>query len=339
MWQWIGSARGRWSRPAVGEYTKQGSQVQTPGTGELDIAASLSHRRAMTPVNAPATPTAWNGIRLDAPADWRPTRLGLDYLLFEDGRGPAFEIKWRRNAGRRGMEAAFAAMTPKGRQARSVALPDAWTRHLAGLTIRPIAWTTDDHAGCGAAIFCPKCGLAALFQGYGGPGGPGPDRMAEIAGVLASLSHHEPGPPAFALYGLSYAPPPGYVLSTFSFVPGRFGLHFANGRRRLDILRLAPAEVLLARDDLARVAAQAFGFDCDGPATPGTVGQDPAVWLAERQGRGWPDAAARLLGRPARLAVLRHDRAAGKLLGAGASGPKPIDAGWLAETAGQCVSL
>lgn len=335
---WLGAGSSP-SRPAVGEYTKQGRQVQTPGTAGLDNAARLSHRAAMTPEIAPATATAWNGIRLEVPASWRPTRLGLDYLLFEDGRGPAFEIKWRRNAGRRGMEAAFETMMPKGRQARSVAMPDAWTRHLTDFTARPIAWTTDNHAGCGAALFCPECGLAALFQGYGGPSGPSPDRVAEIARVLASLVHHEPGPPVFALYGFSCAVPPGYALATFAFVPGRFSLHFANGRRRLDILRLAPAEVLLARDDLARVAAQAFGFECDVAATPGSMGQDPAVWLAERQGRGWPDAAARLLGRPARLAVLRHDRAAGKLLGAGASGPKPIDAGWLAETAGHCVSL
>ncbi|WP_075354006.1 hypothetical protein [Desulfovibrio sp. DV] len=293
----------------------------------------------MTPETTPFTPIAWNGIRLTVPASWRPTRLGLGYLLFEDGSGPAFELKWRRNAGREGMEAAFRAMTPKGRARRAEALPEAWTRQLSDFESMPITWTTGEHAGCGAALFCPDCGLAALFQGYGGAQGPSPGRVAEIAAVLGSLAHHEPGPPAFALYGLAYVPPPDYLLAAFQFVPGRFSLTFANGRRRLDIVRLAPAEVLLAGHDLGWLAAQAFGFEADADTTSAPLGESPAVWLAERQGPNWAARIARALGRPARLAVLRHDTAAGKLLGAAAAGPKPIDAGWLAETAGRCVSL
>ena len=293
----------------------------------------------MTPDTTSVTPVAWNGVRLQAPADWRPTRLGLGYLLFEDGSGPAFELKWRRNAGREGMEAAFRAMTPKGRARQADALPKAWTRQLADFESMPITWTTGKHAGCGAALFCPDCGLAAIFQGYGGPDGPSPARVAEIAAVLGSLAHHEPGPPAFALYGLAYVPPPDYLLSAFQFVPGRFSLTFAKGRNRLDVVRLAPAEALLARSDLPRLAAQAFGFEADDGATMDSMGRHPAVWLAERQDRGWVSRITRALGRPARLAVLRHDTAVDKLLGAAASGPKPIDAGWLAETAGHCVSL
>jgi hypothetical protein len=293
----------------------------------------------MTPDTPCVTQTAWNGIRLDVPVSWRPTRLGLGYLLFEDGSGPAFELKWRRNAGREGMEAAFRAMTPKGRARRAEDLPKAWARRLTDFETMPITWTTGEHAGSGAALYCPDCGLAAIFQGYGGPTGPSPARVEEIAAVLGSLSHHEPGPPAFALYGLRFMPPPDYLLSDFQFVPGRFSLTFAAKGRRLDIVRLAPAEVLLAGSDLTRLAVQTFGFDADAGTTVAALGTSPAVWLAERQGSGFAARFARLCGRPARLAVLRHDTATDKLLGAAASGPKPIDAGWLAETAGHCVSL
>ncbi|MFP5260049.1 MAG: hypothetical protein ACLGQH_13585 [Acidobacteriota bacterium] len=293
----------------------------------------------MTPQDAPVTPVAWNGLRLAVPSAWRPTRLGLGYLLFEDGAGPAFELKWRQQAGRDGMEAAFRAMTPKGRAKRAEALPDAWLARLTAFESMPIAWSTGEHAGLGAALFCPDCGLAAVFQGYGGPEGPSRQRVAEIAAVLGSLSHHDPGPPAFAVFGLGYTPPPGFMLASFHFAPGRFSLHFASGRRRLDILRLAPAEVLLARDSLARLAAQGFGFDPDVAATAATLDRSPAVWLAERQGAGLGQRLLRLCGRPARLAVLRHDQAADKLLGAAATAPKPIDPGWLAETAAHCVSL
>jgi len=293
----------------------------------------------MTPTDALFTPTAWNGLRLTVPSSWRPTRLGLGYLLFEDGAGPAFELKWRQKAGRDGMEAAFRAMTPKGRAKRADVLPDPWLRPLAAFESMPIAWSTGAHTGLGAALFCPDCGLAAVFQAYGGGGGPSPDRVAEIAAVLASLAHHDPAPPAFAVFGLGYTPPPGFVLASFHFAPGRFNLHFAAGRRRLDILRLAPAEMLLARDPLARLAAQGFGFEPDVAAAAGTMGRSPAVWLAERQGAGLGQRLLRLCGRPSRLAVLRHDEASDKLLGAAATAPKPIDPGWLAETAEHCVSL
>ncbi|MYL81709.1 hypothetical protein GTA51_00960 [Desulfovibrio aerotolerans] len=293
----------------------------------------------MTSTAPPFTPTAWNGLRLTVPSAWRPTRLGLGYMLFEDGAGPAFELKWRQNAGRDGMEAAFRAMTPKGRARRAEALPESWLDRLAAFESMPIAWSTGAHTGLGAALFCPDCGLAAVFQAYGTAAGPSPDRVAEVAAVLASLDHHQPGPPAFAVFGLGYTPPPEFLLASFHFAPGRFNLHFAAGRRRLDILRLAPAEVLLARDHLARLAAQGFGFDADVAAATTPMGRCPAVWLAERQGTGFGQRLLRLCGRPSRLAVLRHDEAADKLLGAAIAAPKPIDPGWLAETAAHCVSL
>ena len=45
--------------------------------------------------DAETTPVAWNGLTLSVPSSWRPARLGLGYLYFEDGSGPAFELKWR----------------------------------------------------------------------------------------------------------------------------------------------------------------------------------------------------------------------------------------------------
>jgi len=107
----------------------------------------------------------------------------------------------------------------------------------------------------------------------------------------------------------------------------------------LDVVRLAPADVLLARDSLATVAALAFGLDPAVPATGGSLGAAPAVWLAERQGRGGLDGLARALGRPGRLAVLRHEAGVNKLLGAALRAPKPVDRDWLAEAAARCVSL
>lgn len=296
----------------------------------------------MTPRrNEAAAPTAiaWDGMVLGVPGGWHPARLGPGYLLLEDADGPAFELKWRRGAGRRGMQAAFKALAPRGEAPAVDGLPGAWTEALAGFEIMPLSWRRDGAAGLGASLYCPECGLAAVFQGLGGPEGPDARRRAELAGVLASLSHHEPGPPRCRVFGLSFSPPDGFVLDRFSFVPGRFSLSYANGRRRLDIVRLAPADVLLARQDLGAVAAAAFGFEDGAARLPGGVAGAPAVWLASRQGTRGLDALMRALGRPGRMAVLRHEAGVNKLLGAACSGPGPVDRDWLAGVAANCVSL
>jgi hypothetical protein len=282
--------------------------------------------------------TAWNGLRLAVPEDWRPARLGLGYLYFEDADGPAFELKWRFGAGRDGMEAALRALTPKGRATAGGTLPDAWLDALAPFELMPMTWTRDGRSGLGAALFCPECGMAAVFQGYGGPHGLDAGRLADLAAVLGSLVHHRPDPPAFALYGLSFSPPPGFVLASFDFVPGRFSLTFSAGRRRLDVVRLAPADVLLAREPFGTIAGRVFGFDDRAALTPGSLAGCPAVWLAARQGGGL-DAVVRRFGRSGRLAVLRHAAGINKLLGAAATGDKPVDRDWLAGVAAHCVSL
>ncbi|EHJ49244.1 hypothetical protein DFW101_3245 [Solidesulfovibrio carbinoliphilus subsp. oakridgensis] len=287
----------------------------------------------------PLVPLAWNGVALSVPEDWRPARLGLGYLFFEDADGPAFECKWRRGAGREGMEAALRALTPKGRATAGGQLPDDWLAALADFELMPLSWGQAGRAGLGAALFCPDCGLAAVFQGFAGPDGFSTGRKRLLASVLRSFRHHDPGPPAFRLFGLSFVAPPGFALAAHEFVPGRFVLSFAAGRERLDVVRLAPADVLLAAADLGAVAARAFGSTEAEAQSPGTVAGCPAVWLARRQGSGFLDVAARHLGRQGRLAVLRHDRDANKLLGAALASARPVDREWLAETAAACVSL
>ncbi|WP_300158743.1 hypothetical protein [Solidesulfovibrio sp.] len=294
----------------------------------------------MTATEAAATETvAWNGLRLPVPADWRPTRLGLGYLYFEDDDGPAFEFKWRAGAGREGMEAALKALTPKGLATSGGELPPAWLDALADFELMPLSWRRDGRAGLGAALFCPECGLAAVFQAYGGQGGPDPARQAAVAAALAGMTHHDPGPPAFSLYGLSFAAPPGFVLAAFGFAPGRFSLDFAAPGRRLDVVRLAPADVLLAGASLADAAARTFSLEDGAVREEGGLAGCPAVWLARRQGTGLGQVLARRLGRPGRLAVLRHDAGANKLLGAALTAAVPVDRNWLAETAARCVSL
>lgn len=289
--------------------------------------------------DATTTPLAWNGVRLRVPADWRPARLGLGYLYFEDADGPAFEWKWRFGAGRDGMEAALKALTPKRQASAGGTLPGDWLDVLGDFELMSISWSRDGRTGLGAALFCPECGMAAMFQAYGGAQGPDAGRIAAVAGVLRSLQHHDPDPPAFALYGLCFVAPAGFSLAAFTFVPGRFSLNFAAKGRRLDVVRLAPADVLLARAPLDETAALAFGCDEATTREPGRLADCPAVWLSRRQGNGFGDRLARRFGREARLAVLRHEAGVNKLLGAALASRLPVDRDWLARTAAACVSL
>lgn len=287
----------------------------------------------------PFIPVAWNGLSLAVPEDWRPSRLGPGYLLFEDPDGPAFEFKWRKGAGRQGMEAALKALTPKGKAVAGPELPQDWYAALADFELMSLSWERQGRTGLGAALFCPDCGLAAVFQAYGGPDGLDDPRRRLVARVLATLRHHDPDPPVFRLFGLSFAAPLGFLLCSQSFVPGRFSLSFARGRERLDVVRLAPADVLLGRDDLARLAELTFGFDDSVVREQGCVAGCPAVWLGSRQGMGFGDRLARAFGRSGRLAVMRHDAAVNKLLGVALASDRPGDREWLAGVAADCVSL
>lgn len=284
-------------------------------------------------------PLAWNGLRLNVPDTWQPTRLGLRYVLLTDDNGPAFEWKWRPDAGRDGMAAALRALTPKRRAHTGMTLPDAWLDALSPYELMPLSWRCEGQSGLGAALFHPETGMVAVFQAYGGEDGPSAERLDVVAAVLAGLRHDSAGAPQFRIYGLNFTPPAGYALAAFEFVPGRFALNFAAGRRRLDVVRLAPAEVLLAEEPLGSLAVRVFGFDPSILAEPAMLGDMPAVWLACRQGDCLVARLARFLGKPGRLAVMRHLTDVDKLLGVAATDRNSVDRQWLADVAVSCVSL
>lgn len=307
----------------------------------LPRSPTLAYTSVMTAIRTDSRDTAlaWNGLSLTVPGTWHPARLGQRHLYLEDDQGPVFEWKWRTGAGRGGMEAALRALTPKHRARAGEALPDNWLAALNDYELMPLSWAQEGRSGLGAALFDPASGMAAVFQAYGGPDGPDRALCDRIAGVLASLRLDRPGSPAFQVYGLTFTPPPGFFLSAFEFLPGRFSLSFAARRRRLDIVRLAPADVLLGREDLAAVAGRAFGFEAGARPESGQVAGHAAVWLASRQrARGW-DAVLRALGRPGRLAVLRHEPSVNKLIGAALTANRPVDRAWLADVAADCVSV
>jgi hypothetical protein len=282
---------------------------------------------------------AWNGLRASVPGNWSPSGLGLRHVCLADDEGPAFEWKWRPGAGREGMEAALRALTPQRRARAGGDLPRAWLDALADYELMPMTWARDGRSGLGAALFHPDTGTAAVFQAYGGPDGPDAARLDAVAAVLASLSLDQAGPPAFSLYGLTLTAPAGYVLATFSFDPGRFVLGFAAPRRRLDVVRLAPASVLLARQSAEDWTRQALGFSRHVPVVPDGTAASPLWWAGLGQGRRLGERLARWCGRRGRLGLLRHDTTVDKFLGAAATAGPPVDRDWLAGVVAGCVSL
>ena len=232
-----------------------------------------------------------------------------------------------------------ASLTPKRRAHTGMSLPDAWLEALAAYELMPISWRLEGQTGLGAALFQPDTGTVAVFQAYGGEDGPSPQRQAAVAAVLSGLRHDLPGPPDFRIYGLSFVAPPDFSLAAFEFVPGRFSLSFASGRRRLDVVRLAAADVLLAQENLGALAARIFGFDPSIRPEPAELCGMPAVWLSCRQGSCWLTRLARLCGSPGRLAVMRRQTDVDKLLGVSVISKNSVDRQWLVDVASNCVSL
>ena len=239
------------------------------------------------------------------------------------------------------MEAALRALTPKHRARPAERLPDAWLDPLADYESMPLTWAPGRPHRLRRRPVPSGHGHGRRVPGLRRSGRPG-TRIASGGSGPCWPACATTGPVRRPSGSTAWASPRprGYALADFAFVAGAgFSLSFAAGRRRLDVLRLAPADVLLAGGGLSAIAGRAFGWDADVAARPGTVAGCPAVWLASRQGRGWLDVLARLVGRAGRLAVLRHDAASNKLLGAACTASKPVDRDWLASVAAGCVSV
>lgn len=259
---------------------------------------------------------------MQVPQDWDPLALGLAELRLGPPGESVVSVKWTPIRGgfstKKHFKKVASAFAGNGE-----AVQEDWTPRVTGAEreVLPYVWRTAGEKGVGAVVHDPVAGVGALFQAR-------TDDRAAAASWLGSLVLPRPGfAREFALFDIRAVIPGGYVLESFFFKPGHFGLTFGQGRGQLVLERLGPADVLLQFSTLALLAGARW------PELTLSVEPAPCV-LPTGQGLEWSAvpgfwgrlAAALLRKRPhSRLRVWREDET-NRIMVAAERGSHPLDA-------------
>ena len=200
--------------------------------------------------------TAWNGIRLAVPTDWRIGTIDNNYLIFENEFGPALEAKWTFIKGRFDFKSNLRRLHgPIGGKDKLQFhdLPDGAAQALSEYQVQVFSWRTPEgRSGRGALIFCPTAGAACLLHF---PGRPDADYFERV--LSSFYGPRADGKTEFRIFDIEALTPPGFSLSSKKFQPGWFELTFSDPHKStLRFLRFSPAKILLSGLDLEGFAAR-----------------------------------------------------------------------------------
>lgn len=223
----------------------------------------------------------WDGITMQLPQQWQPTVILRDYLFFEHGGRPVFEMKWHHAGGRFAPEKILKNIGKTLRHARSglrewqppSSLGELQTRFtMTGFQVREDAYDSR-----GLLLFCPTCRRASLLRFYSEPGG---DSQAMVS-VLASFTDHADSDELlWAVYDICCRLPARAELAAHEFLAGRYTIAFSLDAALLTLLRFKPAAVLLRNRDLP-----AFGAQLAGTARRVAAGSaDASTWIESASG-------------------------------------------------------
>ena len=197
----------------------------------------------------------WQGITVEAPEDWSLVGVSGDakkgYFRVDSPIASALEVKWEQAAGKK------PDLMVKARNYLSdIEKPVRKKKLRFTKDLRPDKDTTDsvrfwwraDRLGQGRIVYCDKCDRVIIAQVTATRE---ENVSSAAAGMLDSISdHREDGWIDWALYGLAFAVPPGYILEKQKLMSAYLGLFFANGPRTIVVERWGLANTLLARDDM-----------------------------------------------------------------------------------------
>jgi hypothetical protein len=205
------------------------------------------------PSQSPWKLLAWNGIRLEVPADWDPARMGRRFLLLEDEEGPTMALRWEPISGRFDAHKTLHKLTRAVGTDAEVAPNDAptiWRNALkSGRGLGPETYGFGWRDGAGLLLFWPDLHIAALAGFYGNPPPPTAGPVLAALGPVAG----KPTRP-FQVYDIHARVPADLNLDRFQFVPGAFELAFSGTATRLLLHRWGPASMLLDDDGLLSFA-------------------------------------------------------------------------------------
>ncbi|MFQ6096873.1 MAG: hypothetical protein ACE5O2_04040 [Armatimonadota bacterium] len=202
----------------------------------------------------------WNGITLEAPADWNIGAISTDtkegYLRLDDSDMPRLEVRWQSLDSPLSVEEnvdRFAAeLKRKNRKARHKLKIERDTKLISRRQKRKkslecFAWTADYQAH-GAAWTCAKCDRAVLVQVLGKRD---EDLGTLAARVIGSLEDHtEGGWTLWAAYDLRARMPEDFAISSQKLMTGLLELAFVRDLERMTVIRYGMANVALRHKSL-----------------------------------------------------------------------------------------
>lgn len=228
------------------------------------IRSKLAPRRpdaAKAPAeDAQFVEVGWNGISLQAPADWNVGAVSTDtkdgYLRLDDSSMPRLEVRWQSLDSPLSVEEnvdRFATeLKRKNRKAKHKLKIERDTklvsrRQKRKKSLECFAWTADYQAH-GAAWTCGKCNRAVLVQVIGERD---EDLRPLAARVIGSLEDHsEDGWTLWAAYDLRARVPSDFVATTQKLMTGLLELSFVRDLEKLTLIRYGMANVALRRTSL-----------------------------------------------------------------------------------------
>ena len=274
---------------------------------------------------------AWNGVRLEVPANWEIGEIGRQHLFLETIDGPKLEIKWGPVKGRFSPRAQLKRLAAsQGRKLRKdlheVALPTAWAQVLSRFESVGFLWRsgTGTIGGRGIVLYCPACRQATLLQFYRAPF----DRPIPYATrLLASFVDHTNRPlSTWAVFDVHMKIPAEYVLKAFRFETGFYELAFSSRASKLTLQRWSPADVLLGHDGLSGFERKYLAYSTKRPVKFKTRSTD-IVEVEDRQPKA---ILQRLIHHLRRQPLyirerLWHEADKNRILGVRLEGREPID--------------
>jgi len=195
----------------------------------------------------------WQGITVEAPDDWSLVGVSGDekkgYFRVDSPVASALEVKWELATGKK-PDLMVKAREYVSTIEKSVRRKKAkFTKDLKADGENSVRfWWRADRLGQGRIVYCEKCSRVIIGQVIA-------TRDENIASVAASIldsisDHREDGWVSWALYGLAFAVPSGYVIDKQKLMSGYIGLFFKKGPRTIAVERWGLANTLLAKDEI-----------------------------------------------------------------------------------------
>lgn len=201
-------------------------------------------------------PVGWQGIIVDAPADWSLVGVNGDakkgYFRVDSPIASALEVKWERISGKSpdlmAKAREFLSNIEKSTKKKKIKFDKDVRADKGDPNSVRFLWRAD-RLGQGRLVYCEQCERMVIAQVIT----TRDENVSKVASeMLDSIrDHREDGWVEWALFGLGFAIPPGYSIQKQTLMSGFLALSFKKGAKTIVVERWGLAGTLLAKDDMA----------------------------------------------------------------------------------------